>query len=389
MTESSSSRLPVHACAERPPNRSRYHRLGRVILGMIGVALFVGSPAYAAGSKPSKTGPVVTFGVEPASASKPDGRSYFDYNGTPGGQVADHVAVNNFSFQTITLTVHTSDAVNTADGGFALLPPTKKSTDIGTWFDIPTAGIDVVVPPRSFRVIPIEVKIPSSATPGDHIGGISVTLASTVVSPSGQRIKLLQSVGTRFFLRVSGALHPGLTIVGLKVRYKATLNPLGEGSAVVTFSVRNTGNVGIGGKQTVWISGLFGSKTFGRSLPQVPLLLPGYSVPEKVVFPKVFPELDMTAHVSISPLYIPGSVQPASGPYRADIGFWAIPWILLAAIAVVVLALVGWFVRRRRRRQRLRSMRVTPPKSDDSGSTTDATAEDATGAGEPAPSGWR
>lgn len=304
------------------------------------------TPTTAPNSKP-----IVTFGIQPATSRGPDGRGYFGFSSTPGGRYTDHIAVTDYAYQPISLTLHPTDAVNTPEGDFALLPPNSSSPHFAPWIKLPPQDITLNVPARGTVIVPFDLAVPQSATPGDHIGGIIATLQSYVTSPSGQRIQLLQSVGTRIFIRVSGPLRPGFTIDGLTARYRGTANPIGSGRVQLTYVVHNTGNVALGGQQTVWVSGLFGSKTYAKTLPRVQLLLPGFSVRERVAFSSVFPELLMTGHVSISPLIIPGSQQPPSGPYRSTVRFWAVPWLLVIIAAVIILGIAGWLVMRRRRRR--------------------------------------
>jgi hypothetical protein len=197
-------------------------------------------------------------------------------------------------------------------------------------------------------IIPFRVAIPLNAQPGDHAGGIIVTLESFAKSKTGQRYRLLQNVGSRVFIRVSGPLHPGLAVEGLAVSYHDTVNPIGRGRATVTFTVRNNGNVALGGRQSIRISGLFGLGTSASGLPQLGVLLPGSSVRESVEVRGVVPQVWMTAHVSIAPLVLPGSIQTLTGPYAAGAHFVAIPWIWIGIIALLILGL-WWRIRRRRR----------------------------------------
>ena len=343
-------------------------RTGTRILLACGAVLTLvfGTPlaAHADSPTPPTTSPaqkpIVTFGIQPSTAIAPDGRGYFSLGATPGGELSDHVAVTNYSTQPLTLTLHTTGAVNTPEGDFALLPPTTRSNFAG-WLQLPTAQSTLVLAARTTIIIPFKLVVPNTATPGDHAGGILVTLASSVISPSGQRLKLLQSSGVRMFVRVSGALHPKLSVIGLKAKYQGTANPVGKGKVTLTYSVRNDGNVGLGGQQTVWVSGFFGSKTYSTKLPRVQLLLPGFSVQQRVVIPGVFPELIMTGHVKISPLVIPGSIQPPSGPFFGTVHFWAIPWVLLA-IVVVVIAFIAYLLARRRLGHQRRPSSPEAPK---------------------------
>lgn len=295
---------------------------------------------------------MVTFGTQTASSTKPDSRGIYDFGSNPGGIVDDHIAVINYSEQTIVLLLRGTDAVNTPQGGFSALPINDRSTGVGTWIELPSNELSVTLPPRTDFIVPFRVTIPKNAIPGDHVGVITATLVSSVVSKSGQRVHLLQTVGTRVFIRVTGPIYPRLAVKGLKVHYHGTANPIGTGRAVFTYTVENTGNVAVGGRQKVYVTGLFGSKRTAVRVAEIQLLLPGFSVKESVTVDHVVPEIRDTAHVSISLLYIPGSVQPKSGPFTASVGFWAVPWTLIAIVVGIVLIIAVYIIRRRRRRAR-------------------------------------
>jgi hypothetical protein len=320
---------------------------------------------------------VVTFGVQPAGPKKPDGRGYFSFSVTPGARLEDHFAVTNYSTQRLTLTVHTSDALNTPGGDFALLPPNQSSKDVGTWIKLPASRLTISVPARGFLIVPFSVAIPQNATPGDHVGGVIVTLESFAKTKTGQRYRLLQNVGSRMFVRVSGTLHPGLAVEGVTVRYHGTVNPIGRGRAVVTFTVRNIGNVALGGRQSVRISGLFGFGSSAVALRPLGVLLPGFSVKESAQVRGVVPQVWMTARVSITPLVLPGSVQTVNGPFQASVHFMAIPWIWLAILVLLIVAI--WWRRRRRRRTPPRDRSEVPSIS--SGPSRDAEPDDEPEAG--------
>lgn len=309
------------------------------------------APASYASSKPlpgpRNPGTNATFGIQPAGPKGVDARSYFTFNATPGAVVADYVAVTNYSTKPLRLSMYATDAVNTISGDFALLPQTQRPRDVGSWISLPSYAGRLAVPARHRVIVPFRLAVPASATPGDHVGGIAVTLTSSVTSPSGQRLKLLQSVGSRVFLRVSGPLRPRLSITHLQVHYRGSANPVHLGDVVVSYVVTNTGNVALGGRQHVKVQGLFADKTAPRQ-PDIKLLLPGSSVTEHATIHGVFPQIRMSADVSVRALVIPGSVQPPTKPFTATAGFFAIPWALLlflVAVAVAVRLAYAWRAR--------------------------------------------
>ena len=203
---------------------------------------------------------VVTFGTQTSSATKPDSRGIYLFGATPGGRIIDHVAILNYSDQTASFLIRGTDAVDTPQGGFAALPINERSHDLGAWIAVPKSDLTVTLRPAADVIVPFLIEVPAGATPGDHIGVITATLVSSVISKSGQRLRLLQTVGTRIFLRVSGPLHPALTVTGIAVQHQGTLDPIGTDTAKVTYTVSNTGNIALGGLQTVYVSGLFGSR---------------------------------------------------------------------------------------------------------------------------------
>jgi hypothetical protein len=340
-----------------------------------GVFLLGAATVWAATAHGNRAGAanVVTFGLQPASSTKPDSRGYFSVGATPGAHVSDHVAVTNYSYQKLRLTLSASDGLNTSQGDFALLPPTQRSIQVGTWIHLPQSLRTVDVPPRGFVVVPFTIVVPKNAGPGDHAGGIIATLESFARSQTGQTYRLLQNVGSRVFVRISGALHAELKVEGVHVHYLGKADPLKSGHAIVTYTVHNVGNVVLGGRQSVRVVGLLGLGRSAHGIRQLGVLLPGFTATQTVDVGGVIPQIWMTAHVSISPLVLPGTVQTLHGPYTGSGHFWAIPWVLLG---IIILLIGGIWWRRRRPR------RTTPPAETAPAASTTTPVEDQAGIGD-------
>ncbi|GLW93896.1 WxL protein peptidoglycan domain-containing protein [Actinokineospora globicatena] len=288
-----------------------------------------------------------TYGVRPATADAPDNRPNFSYSATPGAVVVDHVAVSNVSNDPLSLKLYPNDAFNTPDGGFDLLASSAKSVDVGAW--IAVEQDQVQIPGRTTKIVPFRLSIPQNATPGDHVGGIVAALVTEATNADGQKVAVEQRVGARVYLRISGDLVPKLSIDGLTADYEHSL--FGAGDTVVEYTVRNSGNVRLGGKQKVTVETPWGSGTAAPNLPDLPELLPGNSFRVRTVVPGVLPAGWLDTLVHIDPIAPPGP-QPQAAAVDASVTVVAVPWLVLILLLLVVALVLFLLWRRRRRRAR-------------------------------------
>ena len=290
-----------------------------------------------------------TFGIQPASATAPDGRSAYTYIATPGAQVKDHVAVWNYGDQPLSLTLYAADAFNTDTGGYDLLPAAKKSSDVGAWVHLATGTVEL--PPRSRQIVPFTFAVPADAAPGDHAGGIVLALRRQTVDAKGNAIAVDQRVGTRIHLRVPGALRPQLTIVAVRTVYHGTLNPFDDGYTTTSYTVRNTGNIRLAGRQAVRVRNALGSVVTAKGPAALTELLPGNTATYSVRVSGVYPALWQTTSITIDPLALPGDTDPALPSATHNLKYATIPWTVLAVLLVLLIVGSIWYLGRRQRRR--------------------------------------
>jgi hypothetical protein len=293
-----------------------------------------------------------TFGIGPSNGKGPDGRSFFNFVSSPGGQVTDNVIVRNISAQPLTLRLYAVDAVSGADGSIGYAPASQAPTDAGSWLTLAKANDvgTVTLPAQSAANVPFLLKVPASASPGDHLGGLIVSLTSKVNSGKNSE-NFEQRVATRVNIRVSGAIVARLSVNQMHASYSPgfVVNPFGSGNVKVSYRVTNTGNVVLGGRQAVNISGWYGGSAPAKGLPDIPQLLPGASTVVTTTIRGVKPGLHLTATAQVTPIPPPNAIDPGFVAASSSVSFWSIPW-LAPIVFLLLIGGIGFSVWRRRHR---------------------------------------
>lgn len=335
-------------------------------LGSSALAVATPSASHLESGRTAK-GHNATFGAAPSSAKGPDGRPYYNFNTTPGGRATDHIAITNYTYRSEKLAVYTVDAVSAANGTISFPPQSAPRTQAGAWMAVgtPHGRPQIVVKPRSIVLLPVHVRVPMNASPGDHIGAVIVSLTGKVAGRLGngsrQKVDFEQRIAVRAAFRVSGPVHANLTIEQLKASYHGKLDPFAKGYAQVTYVAHNSGNVVLGGPQTISVHGLFGEHVVALHTPPIPPLLPGASYPISVKVPRVYPEGLMTAKVTITEQGLSGDINPGLHVVSSSVHFLAIPWLLVLVLLLLILGLtLGYWKRRRGRASQPADLPTTP-----------------------------
>jgi hypothetical protein len=296
--------------------------------------------------------PRAFFGLGPASKTKIDGRLFFNWSATPGAHFIDHVAIVNFGATPVTLRIFVTNAVSTASGQIGYLPRGKSVGGPTDWVTIkfPHHSSLLHLAPRTKVILKVTVTIPKNAPVGDHVGAVIAALSSVIRSKHHAKVHFIQQVAEKIIARIGGHLRPKLTVGDMRVSYHDPINPLGTAPATVTFTVRNPGNVVLGGKTYVSVQGTLGTTETAAHPITVPPLLPGGSAQVSAVVKGVYPEFWMTAKVTINPLVVTGQNDGRVTNYFGQAGFFAIPYIPFGIFIIVVVGAVATWIRRRRRR---------------------------------------
>ncbi len=358
----------------RPPSRTsaprrRARRLGRprprgsrgpghLVAVLAALSIVVAAVALAAGArgvaatKPTQPEPTPAelFALTPTGAdpTQPGSRTDYSFHLAPGGQAADRVTLFNYADHATAFQLYANDALDTAEGQLDLKRFDQRPTDAGSWIKLEQAA--VVVPASSAVVVPFVVIVPKGASPGDHAAGILAAIRGSTTTATGQRVAVEHRVGVPLYVRVAGPLHPHLAIVGIQSHYHHSALSVGGGSLDISYRVVNEGNVRLAGHQQVEVEGPFGWVLQRHAPADVPELLPGGSVSGRLHLTGVLPVVRVSSVVTVHPYSKQGALRPPPPTASASSSVWAIPWVLVLIVALVV----GWGIWRRRRRRRNR-----------------------------------
>lgn len=234
------------------------------------LCLLVAAPAHAADNG--------SWSVYPVSSGVSE-RPYFYLSADPGQTITDKVVVANKTAKPLTFRLYAADAYNTErDGGFAVRTEKERMRGVGAWGKPGRSRI--TVPAHKSVTVPFTLRVPEGAEPGDHPGAL-VALDERVDAGDGSlAVGVRRAVAARVYLRVNGPAVPAISVEGVRVSHHQPLVPgLGDSTATVSYTLRNTGNVTLNPRVELRAQGLFGRTLLSRDLAGVPSeLLPGQRV---------------------------------------------------------------------------------------------------------------
>ncbi|WP_367323158.1 DUF916 domain-containing protein [Streptomyces sp. HUAS ZL42] len=294
-----------------------------------------------------------SWSVYPAS-SQIAARPYFYLSADPGTTLKDTVVVANKTGQPLTFRLYAADAYNTArDGGFAVRTVKERQRGVGAWAK--PGRSHVTVPAHGTVAVPFTIRVPEGAEPGDHPGAL-VALDERVEQGDGSlALGVQRAVGARVYLRVGGPALPAIAVEDVRVTHHQPLVPgLGDSTSTISYTLHNTGNVVLDPKVELRAQGLFGRTLLARDLSKIPSeLLPGQRV--RLTEPwRDAPQLDW-GDVTLT-------ASAKDTRESASASFFALPWLVAAALAAAVVVGVVLFVRARRARAHPSApVRPSPP----------------------------
>ncbi len=361
------------AAGPRVGHRSAHRAANIVVCGLILLATGWWLPAASADTTiPSYRSPnggqsIVSWAVVPVDIKgQLDGRGRYSYTAKPGSTITDWMGVTNFGNAALRLRIDAVDAFSTPEGAFALLPPQRKSRDLGAWIDPEKSTL--VVPARTRVSVPFTLRIPTNAEPGDHVAGIVATADGSEPSKGDQQVAVNFRTGSRVYLRVTGDIVGQLTIGNTSAEYLQVVDPFRKGSAQVDFQIRNVGNIRLSGTGTVRIRDVAGRQVGQPASFTFSDVLPKSRVNESLIVQDVAPVGLLRADIEITPVAPVGVSVSADDltPVRESVWFPAFSLTVGLVFLGILLSTFFWWARRSGWWRRVLPQRSPPSPTDSS-----------------------
>ena len=261
------------------------------------------------------------LGIRPSSES-----DFFHLTVLPGEQREAVAIVTNHTAEPKTLLTYAVDGESTPDGAFALEGEDTSREQIGAWARLNSS--EIVVPAESEIEVPFVISIPIGTRAGDYAGGLIIQSAPVEGETSDEsgtpmRIDVVQRQGVRIYLNVPGDAVEALDVGDLSWSSS-------DGDVTVTVPVTNTGNSTLYPAASLQVDRWF-QDSLAHDFTAVESVLPGATI-------------NLTATLrELGDVHI-GSAQAtvtsAAGSETVGTSFFQVPWPLLGALGIAVLALI-------------------------------------------------
>lgn len=330
---------------------SRRRRLIGPVLAAAALAATLGTVAPSAAHGAVRALPPATvaeagvrWSVAPADDDGPDGRVSLRHVLDPGASVSDAIAVTNLGSGPAEFSVTAGDGVVSPDGAFDVAD--GEPVRSGSW--VAVDGLDdgrLALDGGETRVLPVHVRVPAEATPGDHPAGVVVGL-----SEDAGGVTVTHRIGVRLHLQVAGDLAPALEVRGMTTTFTPSWVPFAPGTLRVGYEVANTGNTRLGAATRVGATAPLGLATTGGA-DDIDELLPGDTA-VRVLELRAWPLMALSGDVSVAALTVGDDQLALPQAVGTAFSLAAVSWTGVAVLALLVVLAV---LRHRARTRRVRA----------------------------------
>ena len=203
--------------------------------------------------------------------------SYFIAVARPGQTYTNSVRIRNLGTRTGTALLYAVDATTGQTSGAVYLDRTKPRVGVGAWITL--GARSVTLAPGQSKIVPVTVRVPAGARPGDHLGGI-VAENEALTSASGKgalQIKIRHLTIAAMLVQVPGGARAQMLVSGVKAGGQ-------HGYQYVYAHLENTGAFATKPTGRVLISDASGKQVASRAL-KLDTFVPGSAIDYPVLLP--------------------------------------------------------------------------------------------------------
>ncbi len=244
----------------------------------------------------------------------------------PGSSAVRRLTLTNKSDLALNVAIESRGFTATDDHGGSDYPNSKSGPQ--HWFSFSPNSFQIAS--HSSQVITTTIKVPPDAVSGGHYASIFF-LASAPPDPTGNltQVNFSARIGTFFFMTVGGNLHNDGEVTSFSTKQFWQHSPIH-----FAIKVHNFGNIHLKPHSTLTIKSAFG-KTVEQINDAGLYVLPGTSRKWEIDSKNRLSPGHYTASLSTK-------ISSKSKSTVKTIGFWIIPWELIALVALV--GVVGFII---------------------------------------------
>jgi WxL Interacting Protein, peptidoglycan binding domain len=236
-----------------------------------------------------------SFALQPDTydPALPATKSYFIVAASPGAVVKDRVRVVNAGKSAGTAFLYAVDATTGQTSGAVYRSRQAPKRDVGAWIDLGRSKVTLGA--GASALVPFTIRVPATARPGDHLGGIVAENAALTDAKSGGALQITIRHLTidAVEVQVPGHVSSGLAVTKVSAGG-------GHGYQYVYVHLRNTGTVMVKPVGSLLVRDA-GGHAVARQTLRLDTLVPGTAIDYPVLLPgKVLRPGRYTARVVLS-----------------------------------------------------------------------------------------
>lgn len=278
----------------------------------------------------------VSFSVSP---------TIFDMTANPDQTWQSTLRVINVNSFELKVYIDITNFVPKDEGGVPRFIPVDDSVrGPATFAQWITTIEEITIPPEQTVEVPLQIQVPSDASPGGHYAAVMVSTQPTDTENNPNKVQTSQIISSLIFLRVTGDISENSTIRS----FRTTDYFISRPETDFEIRIENKGNVHVQPQGEIKIFNMWGQERGIVPINQQTLfgnVLPNSVRKYSFSWKSEWSITDIGRYTAVATMAYGVDTRQFM---TADTAFWVIPWKILLVIFSVIggfIALVSWAIR--------------------------------------------